>query len=161
MAEERGLPTADATKIVVSREGEETCASISGQPPFLPPVTLVAADTPGMPLEVPVDLPITLGQFIKVAGLASTGGEAKQIILGGQVCVNNFVEVRRGRKLATGDVVSMRNVAARVVLRTDKPGTPKPSVADTSAPAACLHKRSRRDSGRGSRAPVRPRSPRN
>jgi ribosome-associated protein len=55
---------------------------------------------------VAVALPITLGQFLKAAGLASTGGEAKYLITSGLVSVNDVVETHRGRKLAFGDVVS-------------------------------------------------------
>lgn len=51
-------------------------------------------------------LPINLGQFVKVAGLASTGGEAKYLIVSGMVAVNGEIDTRRGRKMAGGDVVS-------------------------------------------------------
>lgn len=56
--------------------------------------------------RVEVDLPITLGQFVKVAGLVATGGEAKLMVAEGMVRVNGEVDTRRGRKLAFGDVVS-------------------------------------------------------
>jgi ribosome-associated protein YbcJ (S4-like RNA binding protein) len=49
---------------------------------------------------------ITLGQFIKVIGLA-TGGGAKEILEGGHVEVNCEPESRRGRKLFAGDVVAV------------------------------------------------------
>jgi ribosome-associated protein len=49
-------------------------------------------------------VPITLGQFVKVA-TAISGGEAKRLIQGGSVLVNGVVEVRRSRKLADGDEV--------------------------------------------------------
>jgi len=55
---------------------------------------------------VVVRLPITLGQFLKVAGIAGTGGEAKQLISLGEVLVNGCRETRRGRHLLEGDVVS-------------------------------------------------------
>ncbi len=48
---------------------------------------------------------IKLDQFLKLAGVVSTGGQAKQLILAGQVRVNGEVETRRGRKLRLGDEV--------------------------------------------------------
>jgi ribosome-associated protein len=79
---------------------------------------------------VEVDLPITVGQFVKAAGLASTGGEAKLLVTGGDVSVNGSVEIRRGHKLAPGDVVSLGGKAARVVSRSQpagvSPTTPAP-----------------------------------
>lgn len=66
------------------------------------------------PRRVKIDLPITLGQFVKLADLAGTGGEAKQLVLAGLVKVNGSVELRRGRKLVSGDVVEVRGAAAEV-----------------------------------------------
>ena len=48
-----------------------------------------------------------LDQFLKWLGLVSTGGQAKILILSGDVKVNGFVEIRRGRKLFEGDKVSL------------------------------------------------------
>jgi ribosome-associated protein len=48
---------------------------------------------------------IKLDQFLKLAQVAMTGGQAKAMILGGFVEVNGEVETRRGRKLRAGDVV--------------------------------------------------------
>lgn len=50
---------------------------------------------------------ITLGQALKVANIAGTGGEAKILIQSGEVYVNGKVETRRGRKLRRGDVVEV------------------------------------------------------
>lgn len=50
---------------------------------------------------------IRLGQFLKMADLAETGGEAKQIVQQGRVKVNGEVETRRGRQLHAGDVVEL------------------------------------------------------
>jgi ribosome-associated protein len=50
---------------------------------------------------------ITLGQALKAAGLAGTGGEAKILIQAGEVRVNGQVETRRGRKLREGDVIEV------------------------------------------------------
>lgn len=70
------------------------------------------------PRPVAVRLPITLGQFVKAASIAATGGEAKFMVANGMVTVNGERETRRGRKLAYGDVLSvgdMRAIVAPVV----------------------------------------------
>ena len=46
---------------------------------------------------------IKLGQAMKLAGLVSSGIEAKVIIQDGQVKVNGEVDTRRGKKLYSGD----------------------------------------------------------
>ena len=56
-------------------------------------------------MEVPSGT--TLGQALKVTGIAGTGGEAKVLIQHGEVLVNGEVEERRGRKLREGDVVEV------------------------------------------------------
>lgn len=50
---------------------------------------------------------IKLDQFLKQIQAVSTGGQAKLIIQDGEVSVNGEVETRRGRKLITGDRVSL------------------------------------------------------
>lgn len=52
-----------------------------------------------------LSLPIRLDQFLKIADLVGSGGEAKSLIQDGQVTVNEEVELRRGRKLQAGDKV--------------------------------------------------------
>lgn len=66
-----------------------------------------------------VDLPlrgefITLDALLKATGLASSGGEAKALIVGGAVQVNGEVETRRGRKLRAGDTVALNERQVRV-----------------------------------------------
>lgn len=46
---------------------------------------------------------IKLGQAMKLAGLVSSGIEAKVVIQDGQVKVNGKVDTRRGKKLYSGD----------------------------------------------------------
>ena len=46
---------------------------------------------------------IKLGQALKLAGLVSSGVEAKIVIQDGQVEVNGEVDTRRGKKLYSGD----------------------------------------------------------
>jgi len=49
---------------------------------------------------------IKLGQALKLSGMVSSGIEAKIVIQGGKVTVNGEVELQRGKKLHSGDVVS-------------------------------------------------------
>jgi len=49
---------------------------------------------------------ICLDQFLKTCGV-ETGGQAKRLIQGGEVLVNNEVETRRRRKLIPGDEVQL------------------------------------------------------
>ncbi|WP_084104751.1 RNA-binding S4 domain-containing protein [Demequina sp. NBRC 110056] len=57
---------------------------------------------------------IRLGQFLQVAGLVDSGGEAKEAIRQGEVVVNGEVDLRRGRQLRAGDVVEFAGRRARV-----------------------------------------------
>lgn len=57
--------------------------------------------------EIPVRLPIKLGQFVKLASLAESGGEARELIEAGDVYVNDVQETRRGHTLSDGDVVTV------------------------------------------------------
>ncbi len=50
---------------------------------------------------------IRLDQLLKLQGAASTGGQAKTMVQGGEVKVNGEVDKRRGRKLQIGDVVEV------------------------------------------------------
>lgn len=51
---------------------------------------------------------ITLGQFLKLADIISTGGEAKSFLNSGvEIFVNNELDLRRGRKLRNGDVIKV------------------------------------------------------
>lgn len=49
---------------------------------------------------------IELAQFLKLAHLCQTGGEAKLAIQRGAVLLNGVVETRRSRKLYPGDCVT-------------------------------------------------------
>lgn len=53
------------------------------------------------------DSDIKLGQFIKLANLVETGGEAKEAIGAGAVQVNGEVDTRRGKTLRPGDEVTL------------------------------------------------------
>ncbi|NNH73994.1 RNA-binding S4 domain-containing protein [Nocardia uniformis] len=67
------------------------------------------------PFDVPIsDEVIRLGQFLKLANLIDSGAEAKTVIAEGLVRVNDEVELRRGRQLSAGDVVTLAGHRARV-----------------------------------------------
>lgn len=50
---------------------------------------------------------VTLGQFLKLADIISSGGQAKWFLQEYEVYVNDELEDRRGRKLYVGDEVSI------------------------------------------------------
>lgn len=52
---------------------------------------------------------IRLDQFLKLAGVVSTGGQAKLLIQGGAVTVNGEIETRRRCQLKLGDVVEFED----------------------------------------------------
>ena len=59
-------------------------------------------------------LPIRLDAFLKLSGLAQTGGHAKLLIQDGEVTVDGAVETRRGRKLRGGESVEVSGQAITV-----------------------------------------------
>lgn len=68
------------------------------------------------PSPVAISTPrITLGEFLKWAGIAPTGGQAKRLATSGRVSVNGAVERRRGRRLKPGDRVAVGSREYRVV----------------------------------------------
>ena len=58
---------------------------------------------------------IKLGQALKAAGFCDKGSDAKIVIQDGQVLVNGETELRRGRKLYDGDVVSFDGRQLQIV----------------------------------------------
>ena len=60
---------------------------------------------------------IKLDRYLKWQGVVQTGGEAKVRIQGGEVIVNGKIETRRGKKLRTGDRVTIANKTYTVNLR--------------------------------------------
>ena len=67
-------------------------------------------------IEITIDSEyIKLDQFLKLVDIASTGGHAKFLIQEGLVKVNGEVELRRGKKIRTGDVVEIEGNTIKVV----------------------------------------------
>jgi ribosome-associated protein len=59
---------------------------------------------------------IRLGQLLKLAGIAESGADAKDLLGAGAVTVNGELETRRGRQLVGGDVVAADG--EEIVVRT-------------------------------------------
>ena len=57
---------------------------------------------------------IKLGQVLKMARFVSSGVEAKEVILDGQVKVNGEVCLMRGKKIVAGDEVSFDGKTLKV-----------------------------------------------
>ena len=57
---------------------------------------------------------IRLGQLLKLADVADSGGDAKELLAAGEVFVNGEAETRRGRQIRPGDVVAVAGRSFRV-----------------------------------------------
>lgn len=57
---------------------------------------------------------ITLGQFIKIVDLISSGGEAKSFLLDADVKINGEADNRRGRKIYKNDLIVINSKQYRV-----------------------------------------------
>jgi ribosome-associated protein len=64
-------------------------------------------------LEIRDDV-IRLGQLLKLAGIANSGTDAKELLAAGEVTVNGEAEERRGRQLRRGDVIVAAGESVRV-----------------------------------------------
>jgi ribosome-associated protein len=58
---------------------------------------------------------ITLDALLKATGLAASGGNAKALIAAGEVLVDGQAELRRGRKLREGQVVTLGSQRIQVM----------------------------------------------
>lgn len=52
---------------------------------------------------------VCLGQFLKLANLISTGGEAKEYLSRHKILIDNIEDNRRGRKLFPGSVIEVQD----------------------------------------------------
>jgi ribosome-associated protein len=64
---------------------------------------------------------IKLEQFLKLAQVVATGGQAKMMIQGGRVRVNGQIEMRRGRQLRPGDRVEVDGEVLIVMSDNEEP----------------------------------------
>ena len=58
---------------------------------------------------------VTLGQFLKLANLIQTGGEAKFYLQEHEVKINGEFDNRRGRKLYNEMIVEVENQTIKIV----------------------------------------------
>ena len=58
---------------------------------------------------------IKLGQAMKLAGMSGSGVDAKVVIQEGLVEVNGQVELQRGKKLRSGDVITYNGESVKIV----------------------------------------------
>ncbi|SFE67485.1 S4 domain-containing protein YaaA [Peptostreptococcus sp. D1] len=54
---------------------------------------------------------IKLDQFLKLADVVMSGGEAKVLILSEDVFVNGEICTQRGRKIKKGDIVKVNDIS--------------------------------------------------
>jgi ribosome-associated protein len=64
-------------------------------------------------VEISDDM-IRLGQFLKLADVIESGAQTKSRIAAGEVDVNGETELRRGRQLRRGDIVTVDGEDVRV-----------------------------------------------
>ena len=62
--------------------------------------------------------PVELFKLLKLEGLVSTGGEAKNAIAEGLVKVNGEVEMRKRKKIVDSDIIEFENRQFEVKLET-------------------------------------------
>ncbi len=67
-------------------------------------------------LQKPHPPVIRLEQFLKLANVVSTGGQAKILIQGGEVKLNGVTETRRKKQLSPGDVIEVQGLVLEVGL---------------------------------------------
>ena len=53
---------------------------------------------------------ITLGQFLKLTNIASSGGLVKAILAEYKISVNDTPDTRRGKKLYPGDKITIKTI---------------------------------------------------
>lgn len=66
------------------------------------------------------DTYITLGQFLKLSSIISSGGMAKPFLQQTEVFVNGEPENRRGKKLYDGDTITISNIGEFKIQSTAK-----------------------------------------
>ena len=57
---------------------------------------------------------ITLGQFIKMIDLISSGGEAKLFLINNKITINGENDQRRGRKLYKGNLIQINSINYKI-----------------------------------------------
>lgn len=57
---------------------------------------------------------ITLGQFLKFAGLIDTSGQAKDFLAANLISVNGEATAQRGKKIHAGDVIQVNEAVFKI-----------------------------------------------
>lgn len=57
---------------------------------------------------------VLLQALLKATGLCDTGGDAKAAIINGEVTVDGEVEIRRGKKIRTGQIAVFKGQRIKV-----------------------------------------------
>ncbi|MCI6155598.1 MAG: S4 domain-containing protein YaaA [Erysipelotrichaceae bacterium] len=66
--------------------------------------------------EILINTPyVTLGQFLKLADIIQSGGEAKLYLANNKVLINDEEDNRRGRKLKDGDIIKIKEKTYRII----------------------------------------------
>ena len=66
--------------------------------------------------EILINTPyVTLGQFLKLADIIQSGGEAKLYLANNKVVSNGEEDKRRGRKLQDGDIIKIKEKTYRII----------------------------------------------
>ena len=66
--------------------------------------------------EILINTPyVTLGQFLKLADIIQSGGEAKLYLANNKVLINDEEDNRRGRKLKDGDIIKTKEITYRII----------------------------------------------
>ncbi len=58
---------------------------------------------------------IKLDQFLKMVNIAGSGGQAKIMILSEDVKVNGNIEIQRGKKLRSNDIIEVQNKKFQII----------------------------------------------
>lgn len=62
---------------------------------------------------------IRLGQALKLANIVEDGVDARDVIISGDILVNDQTETRRGRQLFAGDVITIAQLDLDVIIATE------------------------------------------
>jgi len=63
--------------------------------------------------------PIELYRILKLENMVASGGEAKFVIAEGQVLVNGKVEIKKRKKIVSGDVVEFCKEKIRIQVKRE------------------------------------------
>lgn len=62
---------------------------------------------------------IRLGQALKLANVVEDGVDARDMVTAGEILVNGELEIRRGRQLFVGDVISLTELDFDLVIESE------------------------------------------